>query len=83
MRAGTVTSVDGLRYYEKYKKEIAQAIKNLDKRATEEDFCVFVRENGYMVITPEGYEKLTKRDKKKIDKGYEHKQFAESKRTDE
>lgn len=43
MQAGTVTSVDGLRYYEK----------------------------------------LTKRDKKKIDKGYEHKQFAESKRTDE
>lgn len=65
MQAGTVTSFDGLRYYEKYKKEIAQAIKNLDERATEKDFCVFVRENGYMVITPEGYEKLTKRDKKK------------------
>lgn len=82
MQVRTVTSVDGLRYYEKYKKEIVQAIKNLDKRATEDDFCVFVRENGYMVITPEGYEKLTKRDKKKIDKDYEHKQFVESKRAD-
>lgn len=77
------TSFEGLSYYAKYKEDIVKAIKNLDERATEEDFCVFVRENGYMVITPEGYEKLTKRDKKKIDKGYEHKQFAESKRTDE
>lgn len=78
-----ITSFEGLSYYAKYKEDIVKAIKSRDEDATEEDFCIFVHESGYMILTPDGYEKLSKRDKKKIDKAYEHKQVAEYKRTDE
>lgn len=38
-----------------------------------EDFCVFVKENGYMILALWAYKKLSKADKKKIDKGgYEY-----------
>lgn len=43
------------------------------KRVQKDDFCVFVKENGYMILALWAYKKLSKADKKKIDKGgYEY-----------
>ncbi len=41
-----------------------------DRRATLDDFCVFVKENGYMIIAIWVYKKLPKANKKKIEKSY-------------
>ena len=71
----------GQEHFNKWKGEIEETIKaRSEKDDTEyglEDFCIFVRDSGYMVLTPEGYERLKKSDKKKIDKWYDYRQIAE------
>lgn len=43
------------------------------ERVERGDFCVFVKENGYMIIALWAYNKLSKANKKKVDKGgYEY-----------
>lgn len=44
-----------------------------------EDFCIFVSERGYMVIALWYYRKLSKKDKRLIDRAYEYKFIPEGK----
>lgn len=50
-----------------------------DRKANRDDFCVFVKENGWMIIAVWAYKKLSKTNKKKIEKGnYEYQLIPEA-----
>lgn len=47
------------------------------REPNKDDFCVFVRINGYMTIALWQYRKLSKKDKSKIDREYDYKAIPE------
>ena len=75
MVTSIITEGAGQTHFEKWKKEITETIREKDGELS--DFCIFARDSGYMVLTPEGYKRLRKTDKKKIDKWYDYRQYAE------
>lgn len=48
-----------------------------DREPTKDDFCVFIKENGYLLMLVAGYEKLPKTTKKKIERDYEFRYVPE------
>jgi len=82
-----ISTQAGEQYRERYSTEIESAIQEVKQRRHDayldndrtlaiEDFCVFVRENGYMVMIKEAYQKLSKTKKKFIERSYEYRQIA-------
>lgn len=82
------TTLKGAIYRKKFSDEIEQAMQDVkerwslanpceDKALTDEDFCIFVRENGRMVLLKNAYAKMSKTKKKFIERSYEYRQIPE------
>jgi len=71
-----LSTLNGEAYRNKFSEKIKDAIKKIKNRwidshgkyvwSEEKDFCVFVRENGYMVILKDAYTKLSKTEYRQI-----------------
>ena len=82
------STLNGETYRQKFSEEIKAAIEETKNRwyvanayaeriLTEKDFCIFVGENGYMVILKRAYAKMSKTKKKFIERSYEYRQIPE------